>query len=521
MLHDYVEFFGSILFEVDPLHALVEVSLFLFIVYLLLQKSYKIKELPDKLTEQEVSQLVEEWEPEPLIPPMNELQKWNHQHGQPKTLVSAPTAVMQLEGGEKVLNFATTNYFGLATDDTTKEAAIEALRTYGCGSCGPRGFYGTMDKHIDCERQLANFMGTEEAIIYSSGFAGIASAIPAFCKVFDLIICDAGVNHAVQTGVNLSRSKVMYFPHNDITALKKILAKTKEDDVNQKKKVYRKFVVIEGLYVNYGDLAPLDEIIKLKDQYKFRIVMDDSHGLGTLGKTGKGTCEHYGLSPYCVDILLSSMSHSIGSLGGFCAGKRPVVFHQRLSGSGYCFSASSPPYLVAGALRALTEMQSKNGQLQTALQDRISTFHKALEGIEKVGLRVRGDGFNRSPLIHLEIIESVLEDKLNRMTKEEDEQRKEKQKSKLEERFGTTGSVKGTKAQEQLKKRVKEESLLQAIVDEALQRSVFLLRPSYTDQEKFMPRPSIRIAISTQHDNKQLSKAASVIQGCADKVLNG
>jgi len=494
--------------DLDPLHVTIEAVCVIIIVYLWLQKSYKIRERPETLSEQEIDTLVDEWEPEPLVPRLSEQQKWND--GKSRVLKSSPSAEIELEDGSSALNFASTNFLGMADHPKTKEAAIAALQTYGCGSCGPRGFYGTMDKHIECESRLASFMQTEEAIIYSSGFATVASAIPAFSKVFDLIICDSGVIHSVQTGVGLSRSKVVYFRHNDMADLRRILEQTRKDDVDQKKKQYRTFVVIEGLYQNYGDVAPLREIVALKNEYYFRIIMDDSLGVGTLGKTGKGTCEYWDVPTSAIDVVTSSLSHALGSVGGFCVGARTVVFHQRLNASGYVFSASSPPYLVASATQALNLISESGGEYQKLLHEKIQLFHEEIKDIEEVGLKVRGS-FRDSPVIHFEVVKSALGSKFKEIEEEELKTSSEG-KVKLDRRFAKQESVKA-------KQRLREEQILQNIVDEALQQGVVFLRPSYVEMEKFMPAPSIRINISLSHEDEHLRKAASVLKECTKKAL--
>lgn len=156
-------------------------------------------------------------------------------------------------------------------------------------------FFPSTDVHLELEKKIAEFMQTEASIVYSSGFATIASVIPAFSKVYDAVICDQGVTHAVQVGAMLARSKVFYFKHNDTKDLRRVLEEIKKDDAAKKKKVYRKFVIIEGLYNNYGDIAPLPDILKLKEEFHFHLIMDDSLGIGTLGANGRGTCEYWGV----------------------------------------------------------------------------------------------------------------------------------------------------------------------------------------------------------------------------------
>jgi len=458
---------------VHPMHLGLEIFFGLVLIYFVFQKSYKIpKQEPERLTDREIDQLVAEWNPSPLVPSLNDYQEWNETTI--PTLASAPSAVVELEGGNKVLNFASTNFLGMAEDPEVKQTAVSALQTYGCGSCGPRGFYGTMDVHLELEKKIAEFMQTEASIVYSSGFATIASVIPAFSKVYDAIICDQGVSHAIQVGALLSRSKVSYFKHNDVKDLRRVLEEIKQDDAAKKKKVYRKFVIIEGLYYNYGDIAPLPEILKLKDEFHFHLVMDDSLGIGTLGANGRGSCEHWGVPTNKIDILTGNLGHSVGSLGGFGCGNKTVVNHQRLNASGYVFSASSPPYLVSSAIKAFSLIQEKP-ELLKKLKKNIAVFRKEIEGIQESGIVL--STLAEAPIVHL----------------------------KLAEPSGD---------------RFEDEKTLQAIVDEALEQGILLTRSQYVHSEKFLPPPSIRVAICATHGEKDVVKAAKIVKEAAHKVLS-
>jgi serine palmitoyltransferase len=458
---------------VHPVHLALEIFFGLVLIYFVFQKSYKIKQEPERLTDREIDQLVAEWTPSPLVPSLNEYQEWNETTV--PTLASAPSAVVELEGGAKVLNFASTNFLGMAENPEIKKTAVAALQTYGCGSCGPRGFYGTMDVHLELEKKIAEFMQTEASIVYSSGFATLASVIPAFSKVYDAIICDQGVTHAVQVGALLSRSKVSYFKHNDVKDLRRVLEDIKKDDAAKKKKVYRKFVIIEGLYHNYGDIAPLPEILKLKEEFHFHLVMDDSLGIGTLGTNGRGSCEYWGVPATKIDILTGNLGHSVGSLGGFGCGNKTVVNHQRLNASGYVFSASSPPYLVSSALRAFSLIQEKPDLLKQ-LQKNIAAFRKELDGIEESGIVL--SPLVEAPIVHLRLAEP-------------------------------SGD------------RFEDEKTLQAIIDDALTQGILLTRSQYVHSEKFLPPPSIRVTVCSTHKEQDVVKAARIIKECAAKVLSG
>jgi len=242
----------------------------------------------------------------------------------------------------------------------------------------------------------------------------------------------------------------------------------------KKKKRYRKFVIIEGLYINYGDIAPLQEIVKLKEEFHFHLIMDDSFGIGVLGPNGRGTCEHWGVDTSQIDILAGSLGHSIGSLGGFTCGNKTVIFHQRLNSSGYVFSASSPPYLVSSAIKAISLIQ-ENPDLIRALHAKVDILQRELAGIEHFGLRFRAAAAP-VPVIHL------------RLTKPSGD-------------------------------RFEDERRLQAVVDEARKRGLLLSRAQYVDVEKFIPPPSIRLTVTVMHDDQEIVEAAAVIKKCAEVAI--
>lgn len=165
-----------------------------------------------------------------------------------------------------------------------QEASERALKTYGVGTCGPPGFYGTMDLHLELERKLAEFFGAEKAILYAQGYATVSSVIPAFSKRGDFIIHDEAVNFAIVAGIKVSRSYAFSFRHNDIKDLEATL-----EEVEQRYKSHkqaRKFIIVESLFSNTGRKCPLADIIKLKNKFKYRLIVDNSAGLGGNGING-------------------------------------------------------------------------------------------------------------------------------------------------------------------------------------------------------------------------------------------
>ncbi|NXN57006.1 SPTC1 palmitoyltransferase, partial [Rynchops niger] len=325
---------------------------------------------------QEKEELIEEWQPEPLVPPVaKDHPALNY------NIVSGPPTHIITVNGKECINFASFNFLGLLDNEKVKSAAQASLKKYGVGTCGPRGFYGTFDVHLELEERLAKFMRTEEAIIYSYGFATIASAIPAYSKRGDIVFVDEAACFAIQKGLQASRSNIKLFKHNDMADLERLLKEQEtEDQKNPRKaRVTRRFIVVEGLYMNTGDVCPLPELIKLKYKYKVRIFLEESLSFGVLGEHGRGITEHFGINIDDIDLISANMENSLASIGGFCCGRSFIIDHQRLSGQGYCFSASLPPLLAAAAIEALNIMEDNPDIFQT-LRAKCERIHKALQG---------------------------------------------------------------------------------------------------------------------------------------------
>ncbi|CAI4232504.1 unnamed protein product [Auanema sp. JU1783] len=268
------------------LGTIVLVSIVTFIIYYFVKKSFKpVKVKTPKLSEEEIDEILSKWSPEPLVP---ETQP-DHHALNVKLIDGKITKNVEIEG-KKYLNFSTSNFLSLVGEPRIEEVAKKTIYKYGVGSCGPRGFYGTVDVHLDLESDLAKFMGTEEAVLYSYGFATIASAISAYAKSGDIIYVDRNANFAIQKGIQASRSKIEYFNHNDMEDLERLLIKQAEWDAQHPKQAskIRRFLVVEGLYANSGDLCPLPKIIELKWKYKVRVFIDESWSFGVVGKTGRG-----------------------------------------------------------------------------------------------------------------------------------------------------------------------------------------------------------------------------------------
>uniref|UniRef100_A0A8D3CTP8 Serine palmitoyltransferase 1 n=1 Tax=Scophthalmus maximus TaxID=52904 RepID=A0A8D3CTP8_SCOMX len=441
-------------------HLILEGILILWIVTLLFSKTYKLPETY-KLTEKEKEDLIEEWQPEPLVPPVStDHPSLNYD------VVTGPPSHKIIINGKECVNFASFNFLGLLDNDRVKQKALASLKKYGVGTCGPRGFYGTFDVHLELESRLARFMKTEEAIIYSYGFATIASAIPAYAKRGDIIFVDEAACFSIQKGLQASRSFIKYFKHNDVEDLERLLKEQElEDHKNPRKaRVTRKFIVAEGLYINTADICPLPQLVELKYKYKVRIFLEESLSFGVLGECGRGVTEHFGVNIDDIDLISANMENAVASVGGFCCG--PSIR------SGYCFSASLPPMLAAAAIEALDIME-EDPEIFSVLREKCKQVYKALQGTP--GLKLVGEQI--APALHLQLERS-------------------------------SGS------------RDADMQLLRTIVEYCLERRVALTLARYLEkEERFLPPPSIRVVVTIEQTEDDLQKAVSCIQEAASVVL--
>ncbi|KPA82478.1 serine palmitoyltransferase-like protein [Leptomonas pyrrhocoris] len=259
---------------------------------------------------------------------------------------------------EECLDLATCDFHSFSTLPEVVDVARAAVNAYGVGSCGPRSFYGTIKPHLLVEQDLAKFLKTEDAVVYSFAYATVATLISCFSSRGDYLVYDDGVSTSVVEGCKLSRSDVRTFKHCDMTDLEKRMKEVVAKD--SAPTPHRRFVVTEGVFYETGDICPLPPILALCSKYKFRLLLEDGCGFGVLGKTGRGTPEHFNIATMDVDVYIGSLSTSMGAVGGFCAGASIMVDHQRLSASAYVFSASLPPYVTASVSQCLTVLDRDN-----------------------------------------------------------------------------------------------------------------------------------------------------------------
>ncbi len=399
-------------------HYYVEVVLLVIIGRYMLQGSRRVgggKE-SGPVTAEEVEALCAEWEPEGLCGEVDRFQRRWMEWGL-VVLGRAGDGRLDVRAGDGVvrgvLDLVTTDWFEVSSSEQARSAGQKTLDVIGVGSCGPRGFYGTVDVHLELEDILAKFLRTEEAILYSYDSATVPSIIPAFANAKDTLVIDDGCAYAVRLGCQLSRATVFTFRHNNMEDLERVLKKVVEDDRRKRKPLNRRFVIVEGLYHHTGDIADLKSIVEIKNRYKFRLLVDESLSIGTLGATGRGACEHCGVAPEDVEILAGSLGHGVGSIGGFCAGAREMVDHQRLSGLGYCFSASLPPYLASTSCAVIREWMDDSVRLR-GLQKKLwangAAFREAFGKAMGPSGRYEVLGDAASPLLHVRFRTAAADD---------------------------------------------------------------------------------------------------------------
>ncbi|NMA06286.1 MAG: pyridoxal phosphate-dependent aminotransferase family protein, partial [Ruminococcaceae bacterium] len=253
-----------------------------------------------------------------------------------------------MEGKRRIM-LGSNNYLGLTTNPTMTHAGIKAIEEYGTGCSGSRFLNGTLSLHLELERELADFLGKESAITFSTGFQSNLGIISAIVGRGDYVICDRENHASIYDACRLSYGKMERYKHNDMTDLENILKKIPKDA--------GKLIVVDGVFSMGGDIANLPEIVKLAKKYNARTMVDDAHGLGVLGKGGRGTASHFGLEDE-IDIYMGTFSKSLASLGGYMAAERYIIEYVKHNSRPFIFSASITPSSCAVALESLRYLRS-------------------------------------------------------------------------------------------------------------------------------------------------------------------
>ena len=284
--------------------------------------------------------------------------------------------------GRKMIMVGSNNYLGLTNHPKVKEAAIEAIKKYGTGCAGSRFLNGTLDIHVNLEEKLARFMGKEAALIFSTGFQVNLGVISALVGKDDVVIIDKMDHASIIDGCRLSFGEVKKFRHNDMTDLERMLNEYEERD---------KLIVVDGIFSMEGDIANLPEIVSLAKKYGARIMVDDAHSIGVLGKNGRGTAEHFGLENE-VDLIMGTYSKSLASIGGFISGSADIIHYIKHIARSFIFSASPPPASVASVSAALDIIKNEPERREKLWKN----TRKMLKGFKELGFEV---GASQTPII--------------------------------------------------------------------------------------------------------------------------
>jgi len=285
--------------------------------------------------------------------------------------------------GKRVIMTGSNNYLGISADPRVNEAAIKAIERYGTTCSGSRYLNGTLTLHVELEEQLADFMKKESALVFSTGFQTNQGAIVPLMLKGDTIFCDRENHASIYDASRLSFADMKKYRHNDMEHLEEIL---KDDETRG-----GKLIVVDGIFSMSGDVSKIPEIIKFKEKYDTKVMVDDAHGIGVLGEYGRGTAEHFGLHDE-IDLIMGTFSKSLASLGGFVVSESDVIDYIKHHSRALIFSASIPPANAAAAIAALKIIKSEPER-----RDKLrANASKMRTGFRKLGFKVP-DGI--SPIV--------------------------------------------------------------------------------------------------------------------------
>lgn len=252
--------------------------------------------------------------------------------------------------GKEMIMVGSNNYLGLINDPRVMKAAKEAVERYGVATCGSRFLNGTLDIHVELEERLAKFMQREAALTFSTGFQTNQGIISTLVGRGDAVVTDRMVHASIIDACRLSYGDIYKFKHNDMADIERIISSLNKN--------IGKLIVIDGVFSMEGDLANLPAIVEIAKKYNARIMVDDAHGIGVMGKNGRGTAEHFGVEDD-IDIIMGTFSKSFASLGGFVAGKTKVISYIKHFARSLIFSASITPASVATVLASLKIIETE------------------------------------------------------------------------------------------------------------------------------------------------------------------
>ncbi|HTZ63620.1 MAG TPA: aminotransferase class I/II-fold pyridoxal phosphate-dependent enzyme [Solirubrobacteraceae bacterium] len=292
-------------------------------------------------------------------------------------LTSAAMPVVEMEGARRIM-LGSNNYLGLTADERVLKGAEDALHRYGTGLTGSRFLNGTIPLHLELEREIAEWMDTEDAIVFTTGHQANVGTLGTLLAPGDTVIADSGDHASILDGCLLSRAKLRPFRHNRLDKLERALERAQGDGGGV-------LVVVDGVFSMEGDIAPLGAICELCERYGARLMVDEAHGAGVLGRRGAGTAELLGVERQ-VDLRMGTFSKSLASCGGFVAGPADVIEYLRLYSRAFLFTASAVPAALGAALAALRIVRSAEGP---PLLERVLANARTLrEGLQELGFAV-------------------------------------------------------------------------------------------------------------------------------------
>lgn len=287
------------------------------------------------------------------------------------------------ENYDELIHLGSYNYSGLNGHPDIILEAEKALKTYGTSTSGVRLLNGTLDIHCLFERKLASFLGTEDAVTFSSGLVANIAAITTLCNEQDIIFSDELNHQSIVDGIKLSQAKMIKFMHSNMDQLESLL---------KKEPIYkRKFIITDGVFSMDGDICYLDQIMLLAEKYNATVIVDDAHSIAAIGKCGRGTVSHFKLSKMS-DVITGSLSKGLPGLGGYIAGSKELINLFRYGSNPYIFSASLPAPIVAGLLKAVKILEDSPSIMEKLHRNE----HLLREGLKKIGLNTMR---SNSPII--------------------------------------------------------------------------------------------------------------------------
>ncbi|RMG59722.1 MAG: aminotransferase class I/II-fold pyridoxal phosphate-dependent enzyme [Deltaproteobacteria bacterium] len=307
-----------------------------------------------------------------------------------REISSAQDPVVIIDGREVVM-LGSNSYLGLTTHPEVKKAAADAVEKYGTGCAGSRFLNGTLDIHVKLEEELAELVGKEAALVFSTGFQTNLGTISALVGKGEYVVTDKLDHASIIDGARLSFGRMLKFEHNDMDDLERILSRLPRER--------GKLVVVDGVFSMEGDIAKLPEIVDISERYGAAVMVDDAHGIGVLGRFGSGTSDHFGLTDR-VHIIMGTFSKSLASLGGFVAADRDTIDYLKHRSRALIFSASMPPANVAAVRAALKIMKREPERIERLWEN----TRRMKEGLESLGFDT---GKSETPIIPVRVGDTI------------------------------------------------------------------------------------------------------------------